>query len=212
MNLDRRIAHLSAEQHGAFSRRQALGLGASSDQIERRLESGLWVVLDRGTYVLESSVASWHRTVMAAVLSKTRALASGMTAGHLHRLPDCCRREPEITVPYTGSARSALARLRRRTDFAAIEPASVACIPVSSVAETLFDLARIMRPSRLRRAIDHALAHDLVTVDELETLLGRIEGSRLKGTVAFRESVMELGEGYVPTDSDLEHLMFGSPR
>lgn len=64
-----------------------------------------------------------------------------------------------------------------------------------------------MRPRRLQRAIDHALARDLVTIDELRGVLARVEGSRLAGTVAFRESVAGLGSGYVPTESELEHLM-----
>jgi Protein of unknown function (DUF559)/Transcriptional regulator, AbiEi antitoxin len=207
VSLDREIALLSSSQHGAFSRRQALELGASNDQILRRLESGLWLALDRGTYALESSPPTWHRTVMAAVLSKNRALATGATAGHLHGLPDCRQSTPEITVPFSGNARSALARVRRRVDHSAIESVSVSGIPVSSVAETLFDLARLMRRRRLERAIDHALVHDLVAVDDLGRVLDRVDGSRLKGTVAFRESIAGLNDGHVPTDSYLEHLM-----
>ena len=206
---DRKIALLASSQHGAFNRRQSVAAGASSDQIKRRLESGEWMLLDRGTYALESSAASWHRSVMAAVLSKNRAFASGWTAGRLHRLPDCWNSTPEITVPFTGSARSALARVRRRSDFTAIEQTEVDGIPVSSVAETLFDLARVMKNGRLRRAIDHSLINDLVTVEGLHGVLVRTAGSRLKGTVRFRESISELTSDYVPSESDLEDLMLG---
>lgn len=208
VNLDRRIALIAGSQHGAFNHRQAAAAGASRDQIKRRLESGEWTALDRGTYGLESSAATWHREVIAAVLSKNRAFASGFTAGRLHRLPDCWNSTPEITIPFTGSARSAIARVRRRSDFTAIEVTMVDGIPVSSVPETVFDLARVMRPGRLRRVIDHALALDHATVDDLRGVLTRVEGSRLKGTVAFRESIAELSDDYVPSQTALERLLF----
>ncbi len=207
MSLDREIALLSSEQHGVFTRGQATELGASAGQIKRRLESGLWIVLDRGTYALESSRETWQRSVMAAVLSKNRAFASGFTAGRLHHLPDCWQSTPEITVPFTGSARSDLARVRRRVDFASVETVVIDGIPSSSVAETIFDLSRLMRRARLRRVVDDALVRDLVTVDDLESVLARIEGSRLKGTVAFREAILELTDEYVPSETELEHLM-----
>lgn len=183
-------------------------LGASFSQMRRRVSSGLWVVLDQGTYALDSSRETWHRAVMAAVLSKNRAVASGFTAGHLHGLPDCWKTTPEITVPFTGNARSPLATVRRRSDFEALDRALVAGIPVSSVAETLFDLARRWRRPRLERAIDHALVRAMVSADELNTVLDRVNGSRLKGTVVFRGAIAELSDDYVPTESQLEHLLF----
>lgn len=145
---------------------------------------------------------------MAAVLSKNRAFASGFTAGRLHRLPDCWNSTPEITVPFSGSARSSLATVRRRSDFTAIEVTAVDGIPISSVAETIFDLARLLRGGRLRRVIDHALVRDLVTSDALRDVLARVEGSRLKGTVAFREYLRDLTDDYVPSESELESLPF----
>ncbi len=208
MGLDTAVARIAAVQHGVFNRTQATGAGATPAQIDRRTASGLWVVLDRSTYALASSPATWHRTVMAAVLSKTRAFASGVAAGSLHGLPGCPQRRPEITVPFTGNARSPLASVRRRSDFTAIGRAEVSGIPVSSVSETIFDLARTMRRYRLQRAIDHALVHDLVTVEALQAVLQRTEGMRLKGTVVFREALVELTDGYVPTESSLEQILF----
>lgn len=144
---------------------------------------------------------------MGSVLGRNRAIASGATAAALHDLPGFRQGWPELSVPHTGSARSELATVHRRVDFTAIATTVVDGIPVSTVAETLFDIALRAHPARLRRAIDHALVKDLTTVAELHDVLDRIDGSRLKGTVAFREAVVDLDGSYVPTQSETEQLL-----
>lgn len=141
-DLDRAISLLARIQHGAFSHGQVVARGGTKQQIFYRVSLGDWLALDRGVYALASAPATWRRQVMAAVLSKNRAIATGITAGALHNIPGCRRIRPEITVPYTGSAASAIAVIRRRSDFTAIEAVTVDRIPASSVAETLFDLGQ----------------------------------------------------------------------
>ena len=124
-DLDRAISLLARSQYGAFSHRQVLDAGGTRQQISYRLAIDDWLSLDRGVYALSSAPATWRRQVMAAVLSKKRAFASGITAGALHNIPGCRRVKPEITVPYTGNVASALAVVRRRSDFTAITPLAV---------------------------------------------------------------------------------------
>lgn len=206
-SLDASIAILARDQHGCFNGRQVAALGATRTQVARRLEAGVWLAPDRGVYALTSSAPSWHRDVMAAVLGRTRAIASGSTAAALHGLPGFHDGYPELSVPTTGSARSALATIRRRVDYSAIDTTAVDRIPTASVAETLFDIAYRSHPFRLRRAVDHALVRGLTTADELHAVLDRIAGSRLKGTPAFREVLEGIDERYVPTESDTELLL-----
>jgi len=115
---------------------------------------------------------------------------------------------PEITIPSDASPGSSLAVVRRRSDFDDISKVSVAGIPASSVAETLFDLARRWALPTLEGAVDHCLVRNLVRTDELFAVLDRLNGSRLAGTRAFRECLMGIDSGYVPTESELERMLF----
>lgn len=207
MHVDAAVASLAHDQHGCFSRAQLEALGASRHHIARRVGVGTWISLDRGVYALASSPITWRRDVMAAVLGRTRAIASGATAAALHGLPGFLNGHPEISVPMTGSARSALATVHRRVDFTAIDSTIVDAIPTATVAEALFDVSYRTHPFRLRRAVDHALVRGLTTADELHAVLDRITGSRLKGTPAFRDVLDGIDDRYVPTESDTELLL-----
>jgi hypothetical protein len=206
-NPDRLIARVANRQHGVFSHRQAVAIGFTRRQIDRRRASGAWINLAHGVYSLDSAPATWHRQVMAAVLSKNRARASGMTAGALHEIPHCHRIKPEVSVPATGNARSSIAVVRRRSSFSNLGLVLIDHIPVTDVPNTLFDLAMHLGPAHLQRAIDDCLVRNKVTVDELRLMLDRHAGCRLAGTVAFREAVRDLTDAYVPTESDLEVLL-----
>lgn len=205
--IDRVVARISLTQHGTFHRHQAIDAGATPAQIQNRITSGEWIRLDRGVFALDSVHATWQRQVMAAILSAGKAIATGPTAGVLHGIPRCRPGRPEITVPSGADGRSRIATVRRRADFRSIERVSVDGIPTSTAAETLFDLARRFTASELNSAIDHLLVTRKVTTAALFQVLDRTAGSRLKGTVRFREAVRDLGVGYVPTESELERLL-----
>jgi very-short-patch-repair endonuclease len=197
-NLDLAVSVIARPQYGTFNHRQVIDAGGTDRQIAHRLETGEWIALDRGVYALASAPATWRRQVMAAVLSKNRAIATGSAAGVLH----------EISVPHSGSAKSALAVVRRRSDFTAIGRVRLGRLTAASVAETLFDLSRAMSPMNLEGSLDDCLARDAVTPDELRAVLDRIDGPRLKGTKAFLEALQGLSNSYVPTESELERMLF----
>ncbi|MEN8115087.1 MAG: type IV toxin-antitoxin system AbiEi family antitoxin domain-containing protein [Actinomycetota bacterium] len=208
-DVDRIIAHLASRQHGVFSRRQAIASGATRRQIDHRRAIGAWVDLEHAVYALDSSQPTWHRTVMAAVLSKNHARASGFTAGVLHDMAHCRKGKPEISVPSTGNSPSRLAVVRRRSDLSSLPLVLINRVPVIDAATTLFDLASRMPPSQLQRTIDDCLVRRRVTAEELRAVLNRYDGCRIPGTVRFREAIEEITSDYVPSQSDLEGLLFG---
>jgi very-short-patch-repair endonuclease len=207
MNADRLIARMANRQHGVFSHRQAVAVGFTRRQIGRRRSSGAWISLTHGVYALDSAPATWHRQVMAAVLSKNRARASGMTAGALHEIANCRKGKPEIAVPSTGNADSRIATVRRRSSFSNLGLVLIDHIPTTDIPNTLFDLATHLSPAHLRRAIDDCLVRGKVTAEDLHSMLERHDGCRLAGTVAFREAIADITDAYIPTESDLELLL-----
>ncbi|MEA2024470.1 MAG: DUF559 domain-containing protein [Actinomycetota bacterium] len=208
-DIDRILAVIANRQHGVFSHRQAVAAGATRRQIEYRRVNGAWIDLDYAVFALDSSPPTWHRQVMGAILGKNRARASGITAGVLHGMPNCRKGRPEITVPASGNAPSRLAVVRRRADFKLLNLVLVNRIPTIDVPTTLFDVASRLEPARLQRTIDDCLVRGKVTADQLRSVLDRYNGSRLAGTVAFREAISEITDGYVPSESDLEIVLIG---
>lgn len=206
-DFDRLIVNITRNQYGVFNHPQAVAAGAARWQIQQRLDAGEWIGLDTGVYALDAAPATWRRQVMAAILSRPRAFASGTTAAVLHRLPSYRTGHPEITVPMAGNSRSRLARVRRRVDFSAIRTVTIDAIPTSAVADTLFDVASTVGANRLGYLVDHALAHRQTTLPDLREVLERVTGSRLKGTVSFRDSITQLTDSHVPTESELEYLL-----
>src|ERR687892_2284577 len=66
-SLDSRISLLASRQASAFSRQQALAVGATDPMIARRLRSGRWTRPHPGVYVLTGSPPSWLRDVWCAL-------------------------------------------------------------------------------------------------------------------------------------------------
>ena len=144
---------------------------------------------------------------MAAILSKNRARASGVTAGALHEIPHCRKGTPEISVPGTGNASSRLAVVRRRSGFGALGLVLIDRIPTTDLPNTLFDLSARLDPEHLQRAIDDCLVRRKVTAEDLQSMLDRYGGCRLAGTAVFRETIAGITESYVPSESDLELVL-----
>ena len=77
--IDAAVAALARHQHGAWSRRQAAGVGATRSMIESRVRTARWVRLDNAVYGHPASPPTWERSVMAAVLAESWAVASHRT-------------------------------------------------------------------------------------------------------------------------------------
>jgi putative AbiEi antitoxin of type IV toxin-antitoxin system len=68
-DVDRRIEALAGKQFGAFSRQQALELGASERFVKRRVRDGHWARPVQAVYVLATSQGTWKRQCKIAELS-----------------------------------------------------------------------------------------------------------------------------------------------
>ena len=78
-------------------------------------------------------------------------------------------------------------------------------IRVTRVARTLFDLAGVLRnPDQVERAVDNCLANRLVSTRQLGDIVGELGKRGRKGTRLMRRLLLDRGEGYVATASELE--------
>ncbi len=153
---------LARAQHGAVSRKQALAAGVSSSGIARRVARGDWRPVDDGVYVVGGARPSWLQAAMVATLA-TSGVTSHRTAARLWKLPvpGPMTGEPiDVLVSADRRPRSTLRLRVHRTRAAPATPSvRLEGIPVSPLGPTLLQLAEVLDPPALGKALRSALKH-----------------------------------------------------
>jgi very-short-patch-repair endonuclease len=137
--LDRAIEALARKQHGAFNSTQVHQLGGDRSLASRRVRTGQWLRLDTGVFALPGNPPTMLRQLKAAELAVPGAAISGASAATLHGLPG-------VRLPTT----------------------RVEGIRLTTVAQTLADIATIVRPDELGAAVDAALLGGTTSWADLE--------------------------------------------
>lgn len=160
---DRWIRAIVESQHGVVARRQLLDGGMTPSRVRSWLASGRLVRHRNGVYTLGSALLSREGRWMGAVLAcGAGALLSHRSAAALWGLRSAGGGAIEVTTPFGKGARRPGADVRARQSGLAYEFATTAQgIPVTSVAWTLLDLAAVLRPHQLRRAVEQAEQREL---------------------------------------------------
>jgi very-short-patch-repair endonuclease len=224
----RTLDPVAARQHGAISRRQLTRAGATPVAIRHLVRRGLLRRATRDVFVVPGSPPTWHRKLWVALLDRSpgagdipAAVVARRAAAALHRLPGFDRTYVDVL---THERRSRHPPARRRANSAAsswIPPSHVQTVEglrCTTLARTVFDLAGLSSPDRLRsgrpyvhegkvaRTLDTALGRGLdiaAVVDVVATL-----GTRGRpGTSLMRRLLDERGGGYIATESELEDLL-----
>lgn len=210
--MDRAIEALARTQHGAFNIRQAQQLGASPGMIRRRRDNGAWQQLSRTVWTLPAAPPTWHRQVMAAVLSLDRSAVSGLAAAHLHGLDGFRPVRPELTVPRGGSRRSPFARVHQ-SDRARLTRRGP--FPVVTIEQTLCDSAGRLSPCHLSTAVEAAIIDGRTSGDAVLARAFALWPRPPGGSIGLIEVAAELSRtDHVPM-SVLEAALFrvlGDPR
>lgn len=194
---------VAARQHGVVSVRQLLALGLDSNAVGRRVAAGWLHRRYRGVYSVGHVSLSKRGDYMAAVLAcGPGAVLSHRAAGDLWGV------RPggghiEVTVP-RGRAGPSEVRAHRSRTLRPGDVTRVDGIPVTTVARTLLDLASVLSPQSLARAVDRAERLELFDLVSVEDALARAPGR--KGVAALRCAVA----GWRPrhTRSELEDRFY----
>ncbi len=207
-DIDRAIDALARKQHGAFHRDQAIARGATRRMIQRRVETGRWLQLDRHVYALPSVPPTWLRQVKAAELSVPGSALSGKGAGALFGLDGVRVGRLEVTAPRGGHRTSRLARVRHRDGIRTVVRESVRVV---ELGRTILDLAGLLDIGGLERALDDALVRRLTTVESLVAHLEPGRTDRQPGRARLSQLLDDRLTGYVPPANVLEaglHALF----
>jgi very-short-patch-repair endonuclease len=204
-DIDHQIEALAARQHGAFSRQQAFTIGASERFVQRRLAQRHWRRVVPGVFVLAWSAGSWLRHCKVAELSVDGSGVAGFAAAALHGLPGFRRGAIELVAPVNAHCRHPTAVVHR---YAGAQLTTVDGIQVTTVAQTIFDLAGRLRPWRTERVLDDALTSHRLSLVDLEQRLEFYLGTRRPGLPVMRALIGERGaDGWTPPESELEAML-----
>src|SRR4051812_29541228 len=155
--LDRVVARLAEAQHGVVAIWQLLELGMGRGAIKYQTASGRLHQLYCGVYAVGHTALSLEGRLIAAVFSAGRnAVLSHRSAAMLWGLLRHSSPIVHVTTPDRGRTSKNRVRVHRVRLLHPDDVAMVDGIPVTSVARTLFDIARTESPRQLRHALDQA--------------------------------------------------------
>ena len=196
---DARIAALAGRQHGVVARAQLLALGLASDDIDYRLRMKRLQPLHRAVYTAGHDALTREGRWMGAVLAGGHgAVLSHRSAAALWGIASVSGFD--LTVPRQRRSRRGI-ELHLST-LPADEITQRNRIPVTTIPRTLFDLATILRPRQLERAMNEAETQRLLDDLSLHDLLARYP--RRPGTPAIRALLAARAAGATVTRSELE--------
>jgi Protein of unknown function (DUF559)/Transcriptional regulator, AbiEi antitoxin len=197
---------LAESQHGLLTHTQLRRRGVSEEMIEYRLRTGRWERVADGVYRIAGSQRSWEQALMALTLSAgPRAAASHRSAAALLGIPGFAWSGlPEATTPRPRRHRRRDAIVHRSRVLPAHHLTAVDGIPTTGVARTLVDLAAVLHPGRVERAVDNCLARGAVTLPLLVAITKDLAARGRTGIGLMRDLLDARGAGYVAPESELE--------
>lgn len=204
---DMRVATLATHQHGVVALAQLRAAGLGDGAIALRVRAGRLHRLHRGVFAVGHARVSREGRWLAAVLALgDDAVLSHTSAAALWGLRPPGGARIHVTVPTTAGRgrRSGLVVHRTR----GLRPADIAVrdgIPVTSLERTLIDIAGMLRPAPLERALERSLTQRLLDAVALRAALdanATRPGAALLGRLLFA-----VGDEPQLTRSRLEELM-----
>lgn len=194
------------------SRAQLLALDFPSQTINRQVRRGQLHWIHRATFAVGHPRLTPRGRWMAAVLAcGAGAVLSHRAAWALWELGPRPGGAVDVTAPRDRRRAIPGVRLHRSRRVIACDTRLIDGIPVTSVPRTLLDLAEILSPQRLRRALEEADRRELLDGRELDELVQhRSHGCH--GLAALRAARTALNGSAPWTLSELEEAFLGLIR
>ncbi len=197
---ERELSVVAAHGRGVVTRAQLVALGYANTAISRRVRAGRLHRLHPGVYAVGHASVSREGRWLAAVLAVGDGAAlSHRSAAGLWDLSSV-RAKPDVTTARRGRRAPAGIDLHRTRWLPPEHVTVLEGIPVTTVERTLADLAAVVSPGRLERAIAVAEARAIVDVDLLLACARHRPGAR-----AIRSLLAEWTPGV--TRSELENRL-----
>jgi hypothetical protein len=204
---DAEIARVATAQHGVIGFEQLLAAGLGPGAVNARVRAGKLHRLHRAVFAVGHTSLSRHARRLAAVLALGEgAVLSHVSAAALWAIRLSSASVIHVTVPTDAGRmrRSGIVVHRSRT----LAPADVTeheGIPTTSVARTQLDLASMLAPGPLERAVERSLSLRLFDLEQTNAVIAA--NPRRPGARALARVIATMYDEPPLTRSDLEGLM-----
>jgi very-short-patch-repair endonuclease len=169
-SVDEILAKLATATHGVVTHRELRAAGITRAEIRSRVRKGSLIPEHRGIYRVGHSAPSDESRYLAAVRAGgSAARLSGLPAAYLLGLLKGPAPRPEISVPTNRRVPGVRSRRVRNPGIA------ITCrgVPVTSVPQTLVDIASVLDQNALARACHEAGVRYRTTPADVAALLTR---------------------------------------
>ncbi len=184
------LAPKAASQHGLLSRRQLLECGLTKRQIHDMLSRGQLERMSNRVLRLGGAPPSWEQDLAAACLfGEPPAIASHRSALRLWGLRTVDD-EIEVSVRYPRRMACPTGIVHRMVDLVGADVTWIDGVPVTSPVRSLCDAGLIFPDDEVRRMVDHAVAVELVTSQDLWRFRRRV-GRQGRNGCGVLERVLE---------------------
>jgi hypothetical protein len=204
---DAAVAQIAFAQHGVVTYAQLRDAGLGVGAINLRVRNGRLHRLHRGVFALGHTRLTREGRWLAAVLALGEgAVLSHISAAALWGIRHSASTRIHVTVPTNAGRRRRPGVVVHRS--LKLGPADVDqhdAIPVTSVSRTLLDLAGMLTPTRLERAVEQSLALRLFDLRAVEAVLAA--NPRRRGAATLAEIVHRIHDEPTLTRRELEKLM-----
>jgi very-short-patch-repair endonuclease len=171
---DRPIAELAEQQHGVVAYWQLVELGYQRRAIQHRLALGRLIRIYKGVYAVGYRKLTQKGHWMAAVLASGKgAVLSHRSAAALWQLRPPPATKTEVTVPVRGRRSQKPICIYSTTVLDKADIDTLDAISVTSVARTLIDLAAVVYPTTLIKAIEESERRERFDLNAIDAAIAR---------------------------------------
>lgn len=197
-SIDAVIAALAGRQYGVVARFQLLALGLTARMIDARVIAGRLHVIHRGVYAVgHTRIPQEGRWLAAVFACGEHAVLSHRSAGALWGIRPYSGK-PEVIAPH--AHRRGRLLVASRSSISPTECTEHRGIPCTTPERTLIDLATVLEPHQIDRAVREAEFLQLVDFTTLSALLER----HPRGTKHLHTAIERAADAMAHTRSDLE--------
>ena len=202
------IAALAAAQCGLVARWQLAPVEGAVPTIDRWLDSGRLLRVMQSVYSFPGHVDSWQRNLWAAQLhGGPNAVISHESAGRLHHISEVPSGLVVVSMPRGATRSPRSVRWCRVDDLPQRDRVRIDGLQCTTLDRTLVDLATVLGPTRLRRAMESCVVERRVTVERVGATFSRVRRRGKPGVRKLEAVLDQVGPGTDLPRSELERML-----
>jgi hypothetical protein len=209
--LEQAIAALAATQHGVVALRQLRELGLSSSAVRSRVAAGRLHRVYPGVFAVGHPLLGGNGRLMAAVLACGDGTCLSHRSAADHRgVRANARSAIDVISPRRRGRGLTRIDVHRPDTLLPRDVKLVDGIPTTTLARPLLDLAEVVTPRQLERAVERAADLRELGMHALDDVLARAQGRR--GAPTLRAVLNDIRPGTTLTRNDLEEAFLAICR